>query len=223
MAQLKYYNGANWVTAIVGAQGPQGPQGTNGTNGTNGAVGATGPTGPTGPSGGPTGPTGPTGAAGLASFTTLVAPTAFTTQTSVVISTISQSYKHLQLSIWNVTAATAGTDNLALRMNSVTSGYVSAQYTTNLFGSTQDKWSISLTQLGNTANPNDVYVINLYDYASTAKFKLGNTFSSENIGGNFQVGGRALVSRTTAAISSLTILGGGGATISGNYALYGVS
>ena len=36
MAQLKYWDGSAWVTAVVGAQGP---------------TGATGPTGPTGATG----------------------------------------------------------------------------------------------------------------------------------------------------------------------------
>jgi hypothetical protein len=31
MTQLKYYNGASWVTAVVGAQGPQGDTGTQGS------------------------------------------------------------------------------------------------------------------------------------------------------------------------------------------------
>jgi len=59
MAQLKYWNGSAWVSAIVGAEGPTGPTGPSG-----------GPTGPTGPTGaasnvtGPTGATGPTGSIG---------------------------------------------------------------------------------------------------------------------------------------------------------------
>jgi hypothetical protein len=31
MTQLKYYNGASWVTAVVGEQGPQGATGTQGS------------------------------------------------------------------------------------------------------------------------------------------------------------------------------------------------
>ena len=64
MAQLKYWDGSAWVTAVVGAQGPVGPTGPTGATGPSG--GPTGPTGATGSTGatGPTGPTGPTGATG---------------------------------------------------------------------------------------------------------------------------------------------------------------
>jgi hypothetical protein len=67
MAQLKYWNGSAWVTAVVGAQGPTGSTGPTGPTGVTGSTGSTGPTGPTGADGtigidGATGATGPTGA-----------------------------------------------------------------------------------------------------------------------------------------------------------------
>jgi hypothetical protein len=98
MAQLKYWNGSAWVTAIVGAQGPIGPTGPSGgptgptgstgstgvsVTGATGVTGSTGPTGPTGTNGtngvtgatGPTGLTGPTGATGATGVTGATGPT----------------------------------------------------------------------------------------------------------------------------------------------------
>lgn len=51
MAQLKYWDGSAWQTAVVGAQGPVGSTGPTGSTGPDGATGPTGPTGATGPSG----------------------------------------------------------------------------------------------------------------------------------------------------------------------------
>ena len=42
MSQLKYWDGAQWVPALVGAQGVQGPQGLSGIQGTQGLLGAQG-------------------------------------------------------------------------------------------------------------------------------------------------------------------------------------
>ena len=39
MAQLKYWNGSTWVTAVVGSQGYQGVQGANGAQGPQGFQG----------------------------------------------------------------------------------------------------------------------------------------------------------------------------------------
>ena len=50
MAQLKYWNGAAWVEAAVGAQGDPGATGATGPTGLTGSTGATGATGPTGTS-----------------------------------------------------------------------------------------------------------------------------------------------------------------------------
>ena len=45
MAQLKYWDGSAWVSAVVGAQGPTGPTGPTGVTGPTGPTGATGATG----------------------------------------------------------------------------------------------------------------------------------------------------------------------------------
>ena len=67
MAQLKYWNGATWATAIVGAQGFQGAQGTQGNQGAQGYQGSTGNTGAQGSQGsqGTTGSQGPQGYQGV--------------------------------------------------------------------------------------------------------------------------------------------------------------
>jgi hypothetical protein len=57
MATIKYWNGTEWVLAIVGKQGPIGPTGPSGPAGATGPAGANGATGPTGA----TGPSGPQG------------------------------------------------------------------------------------------------------------------------------------------------------------------
>jgi len=66
VAQLKYWDGAAWVTAVVGAQGSAGATGTTGPQGDVGATGPIGATGTTGSVGvtGATGLTGVTGAQG---------------------------------------------------------------------------------------------------------------------------------------------------------------
>jgi hypothetical protein len=55
VAQLKYWDGSAWQSAVVGAQGPQGIQGVQGPTGATGPIGATGAVGATGA----TGATGP--------------------------------------------------------------------------------------------------------------------------------------------------------------------
>lgn len=51
MAQLKYWNGVQWINAVVGAQGVQGTQGIQGTQGTAGIQGIQGTTGAQGTQG----------------------------------------------------------------------------------------------------------------------------------------------------------------------------
>jgi hypothetical protein len=141
---------------------------------------------------------------------------------SVVLSSISGSYVHLQLAISNFQPATAEAsfyvrangDSGANRYAAVTAG--SAPYTFNSTG-----WQVSAGQL-NSAN-NGTIIIDLFNYTKTTGYKLGSGIAIvTNTANGDQYLNSTLVYNQAPAITSLTMLPSSGNFTGGTYTLYGV-
>jgi len=149
--------------------------------------------------------------------------------TSVALSSISSSYKDLQLVIKGATWGT-GASAIRVQVNSITTGYQvvaalaagSTGYTYALNGGSRWRMPTDATQ-DNTSDQN-MYVFDIYDYTATNDTKLGSVDFAFITGGNPRVyaGAVALIG-ADAAISTLTISVESGATFNGGtYILYGV-
>jgi hypothetical protein len=149
--------------------------------------------------------------------------------TSVALSSISSSYKDLQLVIKGATWGT-GASAIRVQVNAITTGYQivaalaagSSGFTYALNGGSRWRMPTDATQ-DNTSDQN-MYVFNVYDYSATNDTKLGSVDFAFITGGNPRVyaGGVALIG-ADAAISTLTISVESGATFNGGtYILYGV-
>jgi len=141
---------------------------------------------------------------------------------SVVLSSISGSYTHLQLAISNFQPATNNAtffirvngDSGANRYFAGTVG--SASFTFNSTG-----WQVSPGQQNSTNN--GTIIIDLFNYTKTTGYKLGNgialTFDGAN-GDSYL--NSTLAYNQAAAITSLTMLPSGGNFTGGTYTLWGV-
>lgn len=151
--------------------------------------------------------------------------------TSVVLSSIPQTYKHLQLVMWNTTMST--NDGWSIRYNSVTNNYTRSSYGQN--GAT----SVN----GSVINDNGIYygngaadplsssglnhwILDIYDYTNTtgaiSARGSGSYFNTSSAYSTYQASYSNTA--TAAAITSLTLKSGGGsATLAGSYILYGVN
>jgi len=140
---------------------------------------------------------------------------------SVVLSSISGSYIHLQLTISNFKPATDGAsfyirvnaDNGSNRYFNGTVG--SSSYSFNSTG-----WQVSNAQANSTDT--GTIVIDLFNYTKTAGYKTGSSFAITDSGGTNYYSDQTLVYNQTPAITSLTMLPSGGNFTSGTYTLYGV-
>ena len=154
--------------------------------------------------------------------------------TSVVISSISATYKHLMLSVYGATWDTAN-DNIMVRYNSVTTNYVTASYG---YQNTTAYNNGSVTQTGFVfGSLNPVYEVlrtggknhlelQIFDYTNTTGLVLANGNGSYVDANSTYTREQSTYSNqaTAAAITSLTIrLDGGRNMTAGTYTLYGVS
>jgi hypothetical protein len=148
---------------------------------------------------------------------------------SIVLSTISGSYKNLQLVLRDYTST--GSSVLKWTANSVTSYTYLRNATTATTGSSQQTES----NLNDTAvfpnydaftSGDNTFVLNIYDYADTTSFKLHDSIARTrtNLSGN---PGQTVFTHgsvnTTAAITSLTVALSANSYSSGTYTLYGVN
>jgi len=150
--------------------------------------------------------------------------------TSVVISTIPGTYKHLMLSVFGVTWDTASS-KLALRYNSVTNNYGTSVYThsgTTAYNNGQtaaSAWGLYDTPWLRTGGLNHAN-FTIYDYTNTTGIPNGiATFSYKDENSVFARGNVAFNNQATAvAITSLTIkMDDNYNMTAGTYTLYGVS
>jgi hypothetical protein len=148
---------------------------------------------------------------------------------SLVLSSISGSYKNLQLVLRDYTAT--GSSVLRWTADSVTTYTYLRNATTATSGSSQQTESA----LNDTyAYPNfdafttgdNTFVLDIYDYADTTSFKLFNSTARvrSNLSGNpGQVVFASGSVNDTAAITSLTVALSANTYASGTYTLYGVN
>ena len=151
--------------------------------------------------------------------------------TSVDITSIPQTYKHLQLVMWNTTFA--NNDGFALQINGLTaSNYARSSYGQN--GATSADGSVindNGVYYGNgTADPLytsgfNHWVLDIYDYTNTtgawAMRGNGTYLNTSSVYSTYQAAYTYLA--TAAAINRINIKTGGSRTMAGNYILYGVN
>jgi hypothetical protein len=152
--------------------------------------------------------------------------------TSVDITSIPQTYKHLQLVMWNTTFS--NNDGFALQINGVTaSNYARSSYGQN-GGTSVD---------GSTIVDNGVYygngaadplytsgfnhwVLDIYDYTNTtgawSMRGNGTYLNTSSVYSTYQAA-YTYVAATATAINRVNIKTGGSRTMAGNYILYGVN
>jgi len=170
-----------------------------------------------------------------------VAPVAGMTQlatgtlssTSVVLSSISQSYKHLKLDVLGATASAS--DYFAFRFNGLTgSNYINSVYghagatATNRGNTGDNAWIINSDTSTNYFFTNGYNHLSVFinDYTSTTALPLVKTEMSGQLpsGDYFTQNGVHSYKVSSAAIDSITIRSNGGMTFTGGtYILWGVN
>ena len=143
---------------------------------------------------------------------------------STTISSIDQTYKNLQIIIHGATFVNGG----AFRCAPNGSTNITTQWGTNATGTANTRsgqyLSLSTSSYDNSAsNANNVWAINIYNYANTTNYKafdLAGTWTSSDsfiIGHNFAGG-----IQTNSAISSLVFSQSAGNLSTGTVLIYGV-
>jgi hypothetical protein len=141
---------------------------------------------------------------------------------SVVLSSISGSYTHLQLAISNFQPATNNA-TFFIRVNgdSAANRYFAGTVGSAIFTFNSTGWQVSPGQQNSTNN--GTIIIDLFNYTKTTGYKLANgialTYDSAN-GDSYL--NSTLAYNQAAAINSLTMLPSGGNFTGGTYTLWGV-
>jgi hypothetical protein len=140
---------------------------------------------------------------------------------SVILSSISASYTHLQLSISNYKPATDGA-TFFLRANGDAGAnrYFNGTVGSSSYSFNSTGWQVSQAQ-GSSTDTGTI-VIDLFNYAKTAGYKTGTSFAVTDSGGTNYFANQTLIYNQTPAINSLTMLPSGGNFTSGTYTLWGV-
>lgn len=164
---------------------------------------------------------------------TLLSTTALS-GTSTTISSISGSYKHLQLIINGWVPATNAKE-LKMRVNSDTASnyavsYVSEQFGTGATASSselQNYFGFAYQQRASSTGTTNNFVINLYDYTSTGSFYRLGSYYSQYIGSTtssqFMTFGQMMYINNGTAITSITLFPETTSNQSGTAYLYGVN
>ena len=141
---------------------------------------------------------------------------------SVVLSSISGSYVHLQLSITQFLPANNDA-SLYLRVNgdATASRYAfGATGTGAVFTFNQNGWQTSNAQSNSSSN--GTIIIDLFNYTKTSGWKTGLAYAVNNGSSSNTYLESFLMYNQTPAITSLTMLPSSGNFTSGTYTLYGV-
>lgn len=140
---------------------------------------------------------------------------------SVVLSSISGSYVHLQLLISNFKPATDGaTFYLRVNADATANRYANSVVGSSSFTFNNNGWQVSQAQSNSTDT--GTIVVDLYNYTKTGIWKTaGSTAITDSSGTNYLTN-QTLIYNQTGAITGLTLLPSGGNFTSGNYTLYGV-
>jgi hypothetical protein len=149
---------------------------------------------------------------------------------SVTISSIPSTYKHLYFTVTNLTCS--ANDDFAIRFNSNTSSNYSVldfgQTTAGTFG-TGGGIALSRIVYSDFCSANalpgtgEMFISNYTDTSATGKTIVGNYMGRNTAGSSLQRFAQGYYSQTS-AISSITVLGFGGATFTtGTIRLWGIS
>jgi len=154
---------------------------------------------------------------------------------TITFSTIPSTYSHLQVRfIGRSSNASAGTDNLQIRINSDSGSNYSEHYVAGDGASASASAQSSITNLvlreclsrnGNSASIFSVGVIDFLDYTSTNKNKtMRALFGHDRNGAGYVALGSGLYFATPAAITSLsfTVQSSNNFTEYSQFALYGI-
>ena len=140
---------------------------------------------------------------------------------SVVLSSISGSYVHLQLLISNFKPATDGaTFYLRVNADAGSNRYFNGTVGSSSFTFNTTGWQVSQAQ-GNATDTGTI-VVDLYNYTKTGIWKTAQSIATTDSGGTNYYSNQTLIFNQTGAITGLTMLPSGGNFTSGNYTLYGV-
>lgn len=148
---------------------------------------------------------------------------------SIVLSSISGSYKNLQLVLRNFTFSNTQ-NNIKITANSITSYTYQYLYSSTV-NTVLNGYDIANAQVYLAANSllqtttTPTAIINIFDYADTTAYKLINTViqGTRHDNSTQMVAQNIGAINSTAAITSLTIGTNGNNFSSGTYTLYGVS
>lgn len=147
------------------------------------------------------------------SFESIATTTLSSNTATITLSSIPQTYTHLQLRILARTTRTAGPDILGLYMNgSTASDYadhlVYGDGASALVDRNTDYPQINVQRLATTNSGSNIFsgiVIDILDYANTNKFKTIRYLSGFDANGSGRVGLGSGLWRSTNAITSLNI------------------
>jgi hypothetical protein len=148
-----------------------------------------------------------------------LATTTVTSQTSYTFSSIPSTYTDLVIIFGGVASAA---DTMAFRFNSDTgSNYSDTVLKGDGTSAISNRRSNqTLGYYGTPSTVQSTVIGNIINYANTTTYKtaIGRGNSADS-----QVETRVLLWRSTAAINSVTILCGGGSTLTGTFTLYGIA
>jgi hypothetical protein len=148
---------------------------------------------------------------------------------STTISSISQSYKHLQLVIYNVTNSAVGRFGIAPNAATTSCSYIygtgTASTTATIAQNNGTYMDLSFNYAFLNTGGNTGVVVNIYNYANTTNYKNYNVLSSGRNSNNlfdlsFFANGQYMANT---AISSLVFSFSIGTITTGTVLLYGVS
>ena len=144
---------------------------------------------------------------------------------SVVISSISGTYKNLQLIVRNFKPTTTQ-NNLVLRINGNSGTVYQRSTSLSQSNATFGETAVDIGESGqqNAGTSLALHIVNFYDYANATTRKIFDILSYQqpSTQANINAMMQYAVTSQTDAITSLTLFSGSGNLTSGDYILYGV-
>ena len=164
----------------------------------------------------------------LTAFDSIATTTLGTNATEVILSSIPQTYQHLQLRMM-IKNHTANTNNTRMQVNSdaanLTAHNISGDGSTISSGGNASStyWFMGNHPNNTQANSFAVYIVDFLDYTNTNKYKTMRCLSGFDLNGS---GNAYVISGTwlsTSAINSIRIYSGADSFIAkSSFALYGI-
>jgi hypothetical protein len=160
---------------------------------------------------------------------TLISTTTISSQATISLTSIPQTYKNLQLVIRNLRPA-VDANNVGLRLNQDSAA--NQHYTMKTYGESNpgNTFNATYAEISGSVDASTnlgIVVANIYDYTNTVAWKIGDTIAfTENITSptQFSIATTTFAYNSSSAISSLDIiLNTAGTITSGTVLLYGVS